>query len=45
MILGIDVGNYYTKTSKGINFMSKVSNVGGILANDPVTIGSNSKEF
>lgn len=39
MILGIDVGNYYTKTSKGINFMSKVSNVGGILANDPVTIG------
>lgn len=39
MILGIDVGNYYTKTSKGINFMSKVSNIGGILANDPVTIG------
>ena len=40
MILGIDVGNYYTKTSKMINFMSKVSNVGGILTNDPVTIGN-----
>ncbi len=38
MILGIDVGNYYTKTSKGISFMSKVSNVGGILTSDPVEV-------
>lgn len=38
MIIGIDVGNYYTKTSKMISFMSKVSNVGGILTSDPITI-------
>ncbi|MBW6411837.1 ParM/StbA family protein [Clostridium weizhouense] len=40
MILGVDVGNYYTKTSTGISFISKVSSIPGILANDPVTIGS-----
>ena len=39
MILGIDVGNYYTKTSVGVNFISKVSNSSGILTNDPVIIG------
>lgn len=38
MILGIDVGNYYTKTSTGVSFMSKVANVPGILTNTPVTI-------
>ncbi len=40
MILGVDVGNYYTKTSNGINFMSKVSNVSGILTNDAITINN-----
>lgn len=34
MILGIDVGNYATKTSNGIIFKSKVSNVGNILGED-----------
>jgi plasmid segregation protein ParM len=39
-IIGIDVGNYYTKTSHLISFMSKVSNVGGILNNYPIMIGN-----
>ena len=34
MILGIDIGNYATKTSKGNIFESKVARVGNILAND-----------
>lgn len=34
MILGIDVGNYATKTSNGIIFQSKVSKVGNILGGD-----------
>jgi plasmid segregation protein ParM len=34
MILGIDVGNYATKTSKGIIFQSKVSNIGNIIGGD-----------
>ena len=38
MILGVDVGNYYTKTSTGVSFMSKVANAPGILTNTPVTI-------
>lgn len=33
MILGVDLGNYATKTSEGISFLSKVSKVGNILKN------------
>lgn len=39
-IIGVDVGNYYTKTSHLISFMSRVSNSPGILTSDPVTIGN-----
>lgn len=39
-IIGVDLGNYYTKTSKMVNFISKVGNVSGILTSDPVTIGN-----
>ena len=34
MILGIDVGNFATKTSTGCIFESKVAKVGNILSND-----------
>ncbi len=40
MILGIDVGNYYTKVSTGINFISKVENTPGILVNEPIEINN-----
>lgn len=33
MILGVDLGNYATKTSEGISFLSKVSKIGNILKN------------
>lgn len=33
MILGVDLGNYATKTSEGVSFLSKVSKVGNILKN------------
>ena len=33
MIIGLDLGNYSTKTSEGINFLSKVSKVSNILNN------------
>lgn len=38
MILGIDIGNYYTKVNNDINFISKVGNAPGILVNEPVEI-------
>ncbi len=38
MILGVDLGNYYTKSSKGISFLSKVSFNGGIENKDFVTV-------
>lgn len=34
MILGVDLGNYYTKSSKGVSFLSKVSFIGGIENKD-----------
>ena len=37
MILGVDLGNYYTKSSKGISFLSKVSFNGGIENKDFIT--------
>lgn len=37
-IIGVDLGNYYTKTSKDISFISKVSEVPNILSNNPVNI-------
>ena len=37
-IIGIDLGNYYTKTSKGISFISKVSEIPNILVNKPIQI-------
>ncbi|MCX7903293.1 MAG: ParM/StbA family protein [Caloramator sp.] len=33
MILGVDLGNYATKTSEGVSFLSKVSKIGNILKN------------
>ena len=33
MIIGIDLGNYSTKSSKGINILSKVSKLSNILSN------------
>ncbi|GIW49220.1 MAG: hypothetical protein KatS3mg079_696 [Caloramator sp.] len=33
MIIGVDLGNYATKTSEGVFFLSKVSKVGNILKN------------
>jgi plasmid segregation protein ParM len=44
MILGIDVGNYATKTSKGIIFQSKVSNIGNIIGGD-MEIGMDGHKF
>lgn len=38
MILGVDIGNYYTKSSKGVSFLSKVSKRGGILGSEAVTL-------
>jgi len=40
MILGVDIGNYYTKSSKGISFISKVSSVEGIGDSKPITLGN-----
>lgn len=37
-IIGIDLGNYYTKTSKGISFISKVSEIPNILVNKPIQV-------
>lgn len=34
MILGVDLGSFATKTSTGVQFSSRVSNVGNILGND-----------
>ncbi|WP_238886367.1 ParM/StbA family protein [Clostridium sp. YIM B02551] len=45
MILGIDIGNYATKTSNGINFQSKVSKVGNILGGDTELIIDGEKFF
>lgn len=33
MIIGVDLGNYATKSSEGVSFLSKVSKVGNILKN------------
>lgn len=33
MIIGVDLGNYATKTSEGVSFLSKVSKIGNILKN------------
>jgi len=41
MIIGIDIGNYATKSSTGISFMSKVSKVSNILNNSITLITSN----
>ncbi|MDC4241662.1 ParM/StbA family protein [Clostridium tertium] len=38
MILGVDLGNYYTKSSKGVSFLSKVSCDGGIENKDFITV-------
>ncbi len=38
MILGVDLGNYYTKSSKGISFLSKVSVIGGIDNKDFIIV-------
>ncbi|GEP65187.1 hypothetical protein CBE01nite_29550 [Clostridium beijerinckii] len=38
MILGVDIGNYYTKSSKGINFLSKVSNRCGLVENEAIIL-------
>ena len=40
MIIGVDVGNYYTKSSEGISFVSKVGNTNSILGSYPVSIGN-----
>lgn len=40
MILGVDLGNYYTKSSKGVSFLSKVSCDGGIENKDFITVGN-----
>lgn len=43
MILGVDLGNYYTKSSKGISFISKVSNIEGMGDNKLIKIGNEAK--
>lgn len=40
MIIGVDLGNYYTKSSKGISFLSKVSHIAGIESKDFITVGN-----
>lgn len=42
MILGVDLGNYYTKSSKGINFLSKVSFIGGIETREFIKVDGKS---
>lgn len=37
MILGVDLGNYYTKSSKGVSFLSKTSLIKNISESDFVT--------
>lgn len=37
MILGVDLGNYYTKSSKGISFLSKTSLLKNISESDFIT--------
>lgn len=44
MILGIDVGNFATKTSTGCIFESKVAKVGNILSND-ITLEMNREVY
>jgi plasmid segregation protein ParM len=39
-VLGIDLGNYYTKVSNGISFISKVSEFSNINDNNSVTINN-----
>lgn len=43
MILGIDIGNRWTKVSNGISFVSKVSSTSGLLKSYPVTINNRTK--
>lgn len=38
MILGVDLGNYYTKSSKGVSFLSKTSLLKNISESDFITI-------
>lgn len=38
MIIGVDIGNYAVKTSQKLCFPSKISKVGNILKNIPVTV-------
>lgn len=40
MILGVDVGSYYTKSSKRVSFLSKVSLVENLSGSDDVTINN-----
>lgn len=40
MILGVDLGNYYTKSSKGVSFLSKVSFNEGIESKDFIRINN-----
>lgn len=40
MVLGVDLGNYYTKSSKGISFLSKVSFNGGIENKDFINVNN-----
>jgi len=44
MIIGIDLGNYATKTSERINFLSKVSKISNIL-NNPITLTTSEGDF
>lgn len=44
MILGVDLGNYYTKSSKGIYFLSKVSRIPSIESKDFI-VSDNSKIY
>lgn len=45
MILGIDVGNYATKSSQMINFISKCSTVGNMLGNKAIVRIGNKKYY
>lgn len=40
MILGVDIGNYYTKSSNRVSFLSKVSKKSGILENEAISLGN-----
>ena len=45
MNLGVDVGSYYTKTSKEINFLSKVSFLSNSLDNKDFIYKDDKKIF